>query len=63
MPRPCRRARLEAGLKLDINRLARGGFISPGARSGPIGMRWAHSHGDFTDGIMTADMSQTVPLR
>jgi hypothetical protein len=58
MPPPLQRIALEAGLKLDINRLARERFITPGARSDPIGMRWTHSDGDFTDGIITADMSQ-----
>ena len=40
MPRPCQRVRLESGIKLDINRLARGGFIRPGATSDPVGIRW-----------------------
>jgi len=30
MARPCQRARLESGLKLDLNRLARRGFLQPG---------------------------------
>jgi hypothetical protein len=31
MPRPLQRVCLESGLKLDLNRLARRGFIKPGA--------------------------------
>src|SRR5919201_4887493 len=58
MPRPLQRVRLEAGLKLDINRLARRGFIRFGAATGPVGMRWTDSYGDVTDGIITADMSK-----
>jgi hypothetical protein len=58
MPRPLQRIALEAGLKLDINRLARGGFITPGAISRPVGIRWTNSRGDVTHGIVTADMSE-----
>jgi hypothetical protein len=43
MPRPLQRIALEAGLKLDINRLTRGGFITRGAISHPVGMRWTHA--------------------
>jgi hypothetical protein len=58
MPRPCHRARLEAGLKLDINRLARRRFIRFGAATGPVGIRWIDSYGDVTDGLITAHMSE-----
>lgn len=59
MPRPCQRATLEAGLKLDLNNLARRGFIQPGARTGPIGIRWYDSYWERTkaEGLITADMS------
>jgi hypothetical protein len=59
MPRPCQRARLESGLKLDINRLARRGFIRPGASTGPVGIRWTNSYFDeeVASGIITTDMS------
>ena len=59
MPRPCQRARLESGLKLDINRLARRGFIRPGAATGPVGIRWTNSYFDeeVASGIITTDMS------
>jgi hypothetical protein len=59
MPRPCQRARMESGLKLDINRLARRGFIRAGAATGPVGIRWTNSYFDeeVASGIITADMS------
>jgi hypothetical protein len=40
MPRPLQRVRLESGFKLDLNRLARRGFIKPGAITGPVGIVW-----------------------
>jgi len=61
MPRPCQRVRLESGLKLDINRLVRDGFIRPGAVTGPIGIRWTNTYFDeeIASGFITADMSRT----
>jgi hypothetical protein len=60
MSRPSYRARLENGLKLDLNRLARQGFVRPGGRSGPVGIRWSSSDwGEIASGIITADMSGT----
>jgi hypothetical protein len=58
MPRPCQRVRLESGLKLDLNRLARRGFIQPGAYKGSR-MSWTNSYtGErIAWGIITADMS------
>jgi hypothetical protein len=57
MPRPGHRVRLENGLKLDINRLARKGFIQPGAVTGPIGIAWKDDCWDTTtSGIIWADM-------
>ena len=51
MGRPGSRATLEQGLKLDINRLARNGFIRPGHASGPIGIRWTSSYwGEIASG-------------
>lgn len=59
--RPRYRACLESGLKLDINRLARHGFIKPGATTGPVGIKWTDSY--FNEqkafGMITADMSGT----
>jgi hypothetical protein len=50
---------LQDGLKLDLNRLARKGFIRRGARSGPMGIRWYSSYWDreLASGLITADMS------
>ena len=61
MPRPCQRARLESGLKLDLNLLARRGFIQPGAVTGPVGIKWINSYfdEDIVSGIITADMRGT----
>lgn len=59
MPRPLQRAALESGIKLDLNRLARRGFIQPGALTRPVGIKWANSDtGELVaSGIITADMS------
>ena len=61
MPRPRARACLQDGLKLDLNRLSRNGFIRPGARSGPIGIRWYSTYWDkeIASGLITANMSGT----
>jgi hypothetical protein len=58
MPRPCQRVRLESGLKLDLNRLARRGFIQPGAATGPVGVQWMNSYWEEMTafGVITADM-------
>jgi len=50
---------LERGLKLDLNRLARRGFIRLGAFSGPVGIVWTDSYtGDeIASGLITAEMS------
>src|SRR5499427_720422 len=59
MPRPLQRVRLENGLKLDLNRLARRGFIKPGAITGPVRIAWTEKYtGDeIASGLITADMS------
>jgi hypothetical protein len=44
MPRPLERVRLEQGLKLDLNRLARQGFIRPGCNAGKCFIRWSNSY-------------------
>src|SRR5262249_35222834 len=50
---------LESGLKLDINRLVRRGFIQPGATTGPVGIKWTDSSFDeeIACGAITADMA------
>jgi hypothetical protein len=58
MPRDRRRVCLQDGLKLDLNRLARTGFIKFGANVGVRGITWTHSYwGDVATGMISADMS------
>ena len=58
MPRPLQRVRLESGLKLNLNRLARQRLIRPGACTGPIGIGWIDSYGEqIASGLITAEMS------
>ena len=59
MPRTGYRVRLESGLKLDINELARVGLIRPGAATGPVGIRWTSDWGEVAAGTITADMRGT----
>jgi hypothetical protein len=58
MPRPCQRVRLESGLKLDLNWLAKRGFIQPGAYKAS-GISWTNYYtGErIASGTITADMS------
>src|SRR5438552_15213223 len=57
MPRPRYRACLEDGLKLDLNHLARKGFISFGANIGARGISWRNSdRREIASGVITADM-------
>ena len=58
MPRPRQRVCLQDGLKLNLNRLARTGFIQPGANIGARGITWTHSYwGEVASGLISADMS------
>jgi hypothetical protein len=58
MPRPRERVCLQDGLKLDLNRLARKGFIKRGANIGGRGITWTHSYwGDVATGAISVDMS------
>jgi hypothetical protein len=61
MPRSRQRAQLESGLKLDINRLLRRGFIRSGTITGPIGIKWTDTYFDeeIASGWITADLSGT----
>src|SRR6185295_7158905 len=60
MARPGHRVRLENGLKLDLNKLARRGFVTRGAVTGPIGIRWSSDYwGELATGIIWADMRNT----
>ena len=58
MPRDRQRACLQEGLKLDLNRLARKGLITRGAKSAPQSIRWTHSYTGqvITSGWISADM-------
>jgi hypothetical protein len=56
MPRPCQRARLESGLKLDLNRLAQQGFIRRGTYT-TSGISWCRDGDEIASGIITTDMS------
>jgi hypothetical protein len=59
MPRPRHRVCLQDGLKLDLNQLARQGFIQFGADIGPRGILWSNSHrGVIASGVISADMSK-----
>jgi hypothetical protein len=58
MPRPRERVCLQDGLKLDLNCLARRGFVRRGANIGLRGIRWTHSYwGEIATGTISADMS------
>jgi hypothetical protein len=58
MPRPRQRVCLQDGLKLDLNRLARKGFIRFGRNIGVRGITWTHSYcGEVASGTICADMS------
>lgn len=50
---------LQDGLQLDLNRLARKGFIRRDANIGRRGITWTHSYwGDVATGLITADMTE-----
>ena len=58
MPRPRSRVCLQSGLKLDLNRLARKGYIRFGANIGIQGITWSDSYwGEIARGLITADMT------
>jgi hypothetical protein len=57
MSRPRRRACLQEGLHLDLNQLARDGFIRRGTKTDPRSTRWTHPHwGEIASGFVSADM-------
>lgn len=58
MSRPRERVCLQDGLKLDLNRLARNGYIRRDANIGAHGIRWTHSYwGEIASGLISADMT------
>lgn len=61
MARSRRRSCLQEGLHLDLNQLARDGFIRRGMRSDPQRIQWTHPHrGKIASGIVLADMSGPI---
>jgi hypothetical protein len=44
MSRPRQHVYLQDGLKLDLNQLARQGFVRPGANTLNRGIAWTHSY-------------------
>src|SRR6266576_4446885 len=58
MARSRQRVCLQDGLKLDLNRMAREGFVRLGFNIGVRGIRWTHSYwGEIASGTISADMS------
>ena len=58
MPRPRQRACLQDGLKLDLNQLARQGFIKFGADIGARAISWSDSYQrEIARGVIIADMT------
>jgi hypothetical protein len=58
MPRPRYRACLQDGLKLDLNHLARQGFIKFGADIGARRISWISFYqGEIAKGVISADMT------
>lgn len=60
MSRPRQRARLEDGLRLDLNRLARLRLVVPGALTLGRHIHWHYVYADetVTNGLLDADMSE-----
>ena len=57
MGRDRQRVCLQDGLRLDLNGLIRRGFITPGAKTGPVGISWTHSYwGDLGQGMIWGDL-------
>jgi hypothetical protein len=58
MPRTRSRVCLQDGMRLDLNRLARKGFIKFGENIGMRGIVWKNSYwGEIVRGIISADMT------
>lgn len=56
MSRPRQRVCLEEGLKLNLNRLRRQGYVRDGVRAGPNLIRWAHNGEEIASALVTANM-------
>ena len=58
MARSRNRVCLQDGLRLDINSLARKGFLTTGTYSGVQGIGWTHSYwGEVASALISADLS------
>jgi hypothetical protein len=58
MPRSLDRVCLQDGIKLDLNRLLRRGFLFLNGRTSGAGIQWTNSYwGDVAIGTMSADMT------
>jgi hypothetical protein len=61
MSRPRHRVCLQDGLKLDLNQLARQGFIKFGADIGARGISWSNSgQGQVARGVISADITNST---
>ena len=61
MPRPRNRVCLQDGLKLDLNQLARQGFIKFGADIGARGISWTNPRqGQVARGVISANMTKST---
>src|SRR3974390_2973991 len=61
MPRPRNRVCLQDGLKLDLNQLARQGFIKFGATIGARRISWSNPRqGQVARGVISADMTDSM---
>jgi hypothetical protein len=58
MPRPRQRVCLQDGLKIDLNRLLRQGWVRRGAKAGPHLIRWTYTYTgeEIASGLITASM-------
>jgi hypothetical protein len=61
MPRHRHRVCLEHGLKLDINWLARQGFIRPGASRGLNHLQWTRSGDVIANAIINSNLGDCDP--
>jgi hypothetical protein len=57
MPRSRSRVCLQDGLKLDLNRLTRKGFVQRNCDSGVCGIKWTNSYWGDAFALISADLS------
>ena len=58
MTRPRYRACLQEGLRLDLNRLRRLGYVRLNSSTGPLGIRWSYTYTDeeICSGLISAEL-------